>query len=1051
MQNYLIQTPLKSSAWMQSYLAEDDINGRQIILKFIIHPTTRRIGWYGRFHDRLTTIQKLLERQPALPIAPIRAWGKLSEPYETPNQTIPADSPYFVLDYIEGYTLASLLEEQRQTPLPLAVEIVAQIAAILEPIHAAGLAHGNLKPSNILFAADDRLMLTDFHLMPGGGYLMNVGEQLSLDEAAYVSPEQTQTERAISPRSDIYNLGLIFFEMTTGQRPFRGQSVSRLLREHSFNPPPSVRRINNALPQEIDPILQKALAKNDLARYATANEMVAAARQLLADLALSDAPDDDAPDAGVSDFPMPVVVPVTSMAPDPLTTITLAPLEEEERAASETSALPPTPPPDPPSTSAEPAAPAATRKAQSESTLVTLIIASASLVLICAAIATILMKRDENYGREMAATPAAGVTAASSDETSGQLLSELLGGPLSEQLTAIEPIGPRALVELAQLGEGTINLAQLSPDGRTVAVIGEAGVKLYDGQTLEPLAQLTAAPGRAIAWLNEEQRLALPYRASGRGGVELRDLAAAQAGDQLTANTYSDIAQITIAPDDRQLAVLFNNGDIHIWDIARQAIVNQLNYGENRAILLAWSPQDERLAVVLDNRTTLIVNTADGRTIHTLEGSQFNPIDVAWSPDAAYLAAVTSSGRLIVWATEDGRFLHERRSVSAIGWTPDGRYLTGGDFEGYINFWATADIVAPDEANGEMSLSWQLHETAVAGLQWLADPPRLLSWSEEGWLRLYHGENGALLAEREGFSLSRYNAVSDLAWSPDGRYLAASSWDSALRVWDTETAAVSATLRGHTSYVNHAAWSPHGDWLATGALDSAGPLRLWRWESGESFPLRYESDTPVGALAFSPDGRWLAVGMREGLLVLQPIPPNQSGAGALSTHYHEYDITGLAWSPDGRYLLSGSNDGQIALWQMPQGTVAHSWQVEGGYFGLSLDWSPTAPLVATAVSFREIQLWNSQDWTLAQTLSGSTSNNVNQVAFSGDGRWLGVVGGRQVTIFDVETGEAAYDSGAHPAAVRTIVWSPTANNRLATGGDDGVVRLWLLPEGQPGR
>jgi len=645
-----------------------------------------------------------------------------------------------------------------------------------------------------------------------------------------------------------------------------------------------------------------------------------------------------------------------------------------------------------------------------------------------------------------AVTGQSNVTEATPDASQGSLV-ELLAGYREEELATMPAPEPRSLIELARFGEGSISSVTVNPDDNRIAVSGPLGIKLYDNPSLAPLTPLSTVDTAMIAWLENGRLLAQPASGGSRSGVEIVTLDG-QVQSQLATGFISSISQIAPSPDGQYLAILLNNGAIQTWSLADNRLSWERAAGEPRANAIAWSLVDARLAVALNNRTVEIIGGLTGETTGELTGSQFNLQTLAWSPEGVYLAGLTSGGRISIWSVDDGRLRLDQPGVSALDWTPDGRYLTVGGYDGRLFFWETSDL-----ARGRFNdvHNWTLHETAVVGLHWLAGPQQLLSWSEDGWLRLHDGDDGSLIAERPDFNTAAFNAISDLAWSPDGQNLAAGSWDRTIRLWDVAEPGSSQILRGHRTYIGPVDWSPDGQWLASGSLDGGGALRLWTLASGTSQPLTYSDDRPVDSLAFSPDGRWLAAGLQTGLLVVQPIPPHNSQP-AMERRAHGDSISGLAWSPDSSRLLSAGRDGTVSLWQLPEGRLVQEWWVESSSFGLQAAWSPTEPLVALASSMKEIQLWQPDRGELVGRLDGPSLVSLHQLNFSPDGRWLAAVGGRsRVIVFNLASGEIGYEGSGHGATVRTVTWSPVAPNQLATGSDDGTIRLWLLPEGEPGR
>jgi serine/threonine protein kinase len=151
------------------------------------------------------------------------------------------------------------------------VDIFVQIAGALTALHSAGLCHRDLKPANVMMRQNGRIVLIDFGLAKGienSAPLTNAGEVRG--SPYYISPEQADGA-AVDQRSDLYSLGVMFYEMLTGQRPFRGASIIAILHSHRNDPIP-------ALPPEhsrLQPLVERLLAKNPRDRFQSAASALA--------------------------------------------------------------------------------------------------------------------------------------------------------------------------------------------------------------------------------------------------------------------------------------------------------------------------------------------------------------------------------------------------------------------------------------------------------------------------------------------------------------------------------------------------------------------------------------------------------------------------------------------------------------------------------------------------------------------------------------------------------------------------------------------------------
>jgi eukaryotic-like serine/threonine-protein kinase len=181
---------------------------------------------------------------------------------------------YMVIEWVEGRLLRAILNEERQLSIDRATNFILQICDALDSMHKHGVVHRDLKPENIMVDAEDRIKLIDFGIAmkEDARRITFVDMSATLGTPDYISPEQVKGQRG-DQRSDIYSLGVMFYEMLTGEPPFTGPNPLAVMNERVLHDPEQARSKRAEISPELNEILNRALERDPRRRYQTASEM----------------------------------------------------------------------------------------------------------------------------------------------------------------------------------------------------------------------------------------------------------------------------------------------------------------------------------------------------------------------------------------------------------------------------------------------------------------------------------------------------------------------------------------------------------------------------------------------------------------------------------------------------------------------------------------------------------------------------------------------------------------------------------------------------------
>jgi WD40 repeat protein/serine/threonine protein kinase/tetratricopeptide (TPR) repeat protein len=960
-----------------------------------------------------------------------------------------------------------------------------QVADALAYAHSQGVFHRDVKPSNLLLDAHGRVWLADFGLAKeatAGDDLTATGHLIGT--MRYAPPERFAGRS--DARGDVYGLGITLYEVLTLRAAFTESDRSKLLHQILHTDPPRPRKLNPAVPRDLETIILKASARDPAHRYQTAAELAEDLKRFAED--------------------RPIRARRASAAEKAIRWCRRNPLPALLAGGFLLSLL-------------LGAAGIAWKWYEAEQGRA---LAYSEKLNVLEAQRQTAQERDEaDRARLEARRVLAGVlldqgTAVAQHGDVGEGLGLMLeglrvaeGAPQWEQLirTNLATWSTQAhAMQVFLPMPGTVLHCAVSPGGWRFLTVCNAGTQIWETKTGRAVGALLPDQGPAAFSPDGRWLLTCTSGPDGKGMAQLRD---SQTGQPIGRPLVhpQPIQCVVLRRDGKRFALGCRDGAVLVCDATPGATLKEVCHEPKMVHAIDWGHDGELLAVASgapeaaeSPGAVSLVEVGTGRRRGPVLEHKRGIGAVRFSPDGRTLLTASLDGAAQLWEVATGApaqpALQHPRGVMAACFTPDGRTIVTAGLEGTARWWDVASgnqlvgtlprlrgyvrdlAFSPDgrvlvsaggfDQVGEVRV-WRVAQglsrpaakdreavlrapwTPNEAISWFGrhnvayspDAARVLTRSGDGYARLRNALTGQPLLAPLPHSWANVIVV---AFSPDGRHLATASQDTTAvgeaRLWDAATGQPVGRALPHNNWVSVMAFSPDSKVLVTGGYDSA--IHFWDASTGQRIDQPVRLGAIVQDLAFSPDGTVLAVGhARSGStpegVVFWDVSSRRERGRAKPAPY-----TLLQFSPDGKLLVAAGGS-SVRFMNSADGSDAGPRLSESSEIN-AVVFSPDGKEVLTGCTDGTARLWDVASGTPVGAPMPHPQR-INVVAFSTDpaGRLLltGCADGSS-RLWDRATHKPLGPPVLQGRAIVAATFTPDGRSFLTTS-DDGRTRAWPVP------